>query len=422
MKTYCEVMKYFKIKSSSEILFTNIQENSKKVNKNSIFVALGKGNNYITEAKKNGARLIISDKEYPFLKDNLMDFYLWFYDYPNFDIELIGITGTNGKTTTSFFLHQLLKKSLLISNVPGRNNIYLTVNTTPSSLEIVHALLKAKESKLRYVIMEVSSIGIKENRVKGLLFNVIGLTNLTSDHLDYHHTLEEYQQTKIDFINSQVSKLYIGELSEELITKLSRPYFKVSKISIQKPNNLSSFNIYNLSLAYQIASSYINVRKLNYRLKRVKLPKGRSQLIHKKPRVIIDYAHTEAAFLAILSEEKKKCKGKLLVLFGAGGNRDKGKRYKYGELVYKYANVGLVCNDNPRYESPSEIIDDIIEVNPSFFIVEQDRKRAINQILKMAKKEDTVLILGRGHEKIQQINHLEIYLSDEDEVKKWIKE
>ena len=86
MKTYCEVMKYFKIKSSSEILFTNIQENSKKVNKNSIFVALGKGNNYITEAKKNGAKLIISDKEYPFLKDKLMDFYLWFFDYPNFDI------------------------------------------------------------------------------------------------------------------------------------------------------------------------------------------------------------------------------------------------------------------------------------------------------------------------------------------------
>ncbi len=421
MKTYREVMKYFGMKSCSEILLTNIQDNSKKVNSNSVFVAIGNGNNYINEAKSNGAKLILSDKDYEFLKEKLMNFCLWFYDDPSFDLVLIGITGTNGKSTTANFIAQLLPNSLLISNIEKRKNAYFVTNTTPSSIEIVHALLKAKERNYKYVIMEVSSIGIKEKRVKGLLFDVVGLTNLTSDHLDYHHSVEEYQKVKIDFINEQFSKIYIGNVLTDVIDRIERPYIQVDEKIIQKKLNLSKFNIENLALAYQIALNYVKKSILDRKVRKVKLPKGRSQIISKKPLVIVDYAHTEVAFLTILLEYKKKTKGRLLVLFGAGGNRDKIKRAKYGEYVYQYADIAIVTNDNPRNEKQEYIVEDIIKINPSFFLVEYDRKQAIHRILKIAKKDDTVLILGRGHEQIQLIKNLKIYLSDVEEVRKWIK-
>lgn len=421
MKTYREVMKYFGMKSCSEILLTNIQDNSKKVNSNSVFVAIGNGNNYINEAKSNGAKLILSDKDYEFLKEKLMNFCLWFYDDPSFDLVLIGITGTNGKSTTANFIAQLLPNSLLISNIEKRKNAYFVTNTTPSSIEIVHALLKAKERNYKYVIMEVSSIGIKEKRVKGLLFDVVGLTNLTSDHLDYHHSVEEYQKVKIDFINEQFSKIYIGNVLTDVIDRIERPYIQVDEKIIQKKLNLSKFNIENLALAYQIALNYVKKSILDRKVRKVKLPKGRSQIISKKPLVIVDYAHTEVAFLTILLEYKKKTKGRLLVLFGAGGNRDKIKRAKYGEYVYQYADIAIVTNDNPRNEKQEDIVEDIIKINPSFFLVEYDRKQAIHRILKIAKKDDTVLILGRGHEQIQLIKNLKIYLSDVEEVRKWIK-
>lgn len=421
MKTYREVMKYFGKKSCSEILFTNIQDNSQNVNSNSIFIAIEKGNNYINEAKAKGAKLIISDKDYPYLKEKLMSFCLWFYDDPSYDLTIIGITGTNGKTTTAKFLSTLLPKSLLISNVEKSKNTYYVINTTPSPIEIVHALLKAKEKKCRYVIMEVSSIGIKENRINGLLFDVIGLTNLTSDHLDYHHTKEEYQKTKIDFINGQFSRLYVGNVGQDIIDMINRPFLLTNEKPLQNKHNLSSFNLDNLSLAYQIAIDYISKSTLNRRLRKVKLPKGRSQMLCKKPTVIVDYAHTEEAFLAILNEYKSKTKGRLLVLFGAGGNRDKSKRKKYGEYVRKYADIAIVSNDNPRNENQEEIVNDIIKIDPSFFLIEYDRKEAIKKIIKIANKEDTVLILGRGHEQIQHINKLKIHLSDIEEVRKWIK-
>lgn len=421
MKTYREVMKYFGKKSCSEILLTNIQDNSKKVNSKSVFVAIGNGNNYINEAKSNGAKLILSDKDYDFLKEKLMDFCLWFYDDPSFDLTLIGITGTNGKSTTANFIAQLLPNSLLISNVEKRKNTYFVNNTTPSSIEIVHALLKAKERKYKYVIMEISSIGIKEKRVNGLFFDAIGLTNLTSDHLDYHHSIEEYQKAKIDFINEQFSKIYIGNALTDAMNRIKRPYLQVDEKIIQKKLDLSKFNIENLALAYQIALNYVKKSTLDRKVRKVKLPKGRSQIISKKPLVIVDYAHTEVAFLTILSEYKKKTKGRLLVLFGAGGNRDKTKRAKYGEYVHQYADIAIVTNDNPRNEKQEDIVEDIIKINPSFFLVEYDRKQAIHQILKIAKKDDTVLILGRGHEQIQVFDNLKIYLSDAEEVKKWIK-
>ncbi len=421
MKTYREVMKYFGKKNCSEILLTNIQDDSRNVNSNSIFIAIEKGNNYINEAKAKGAKLIISDKDYPYLKEKLMSFCLWFYDDPSYDLILIGITGTNGKTTTAKFLSTLLPKSLLISNVEANKNTYYVVNTTPSTIEIVHALLKAKEKKYHYVIMEISSIGIKENRINGLLFDVIGLTNLTSDHLDYHHTKEEYQKTKIDFINGQYSHLYIGKVNQDIINMITRPYMIVDNKIIQNKNKLSGFNLDNLSLAYQIASYYINKSYLNRRLKKVKLPIGRSHVLSKKPRVIVDYAHTETAFLAVLSEYKSTTKGCLLVLFGAGGNRDKTKRIKYAEYVRRYADIAIVSNDNPRYEKQEEIINDIVKFDSSFFMIEFDRKEAIRRIIKLAKNSDTVLILGRGHENIQYIKDLKIHLSDIEEVRKCLK-
>ena len=417
MKTIKQICEYFNIECSSTDIISNIQNDSRHVNENSLFIAIEKGNLYVDDALKNGAKFVISDIDVLDLKKRLMEFCLWFYEYPTLDIDIIGITGTNGKSTTAFYLHQLLKKSLLISNIYKGKREYFVNNTTPSPIEIVHALLYAKNHKLKFIIMEVSSIGIKEYRVEGLLFNAIGLTNIESDHLDYHQTLENYQMSKIDFINDQVSLVFISSLDKQLLSLINRPYVLANKVKLPNIKRISDYNKKNLSLAASIANNYIKVKK--HHLRRLRLPKGRGQVICYKPRIIIDYAHTESAFFNILNFEKSITKGRLLVIFGSGGNRDKTKRNKYGNLVKRFSDFSIVTNDNPRDENPLAIVSDIIKGNEDFFEVELDRKKAIKKIILMANKLDTILILGKGHETIQLVNDMKIYLSDEEEARKW---
>lgn len=437
MKTAKEVYRYFLKESPLEIELFDVEDDSRKVKPGTIFIAIEKGNLYKEEARKNGASLILSDEEIPNLKERLLPFLLWFFDYPDKDVTLIGVTGTNGKSSTAYFIFQLLKDAFLISNVPLKNkNTYVTRNTTPYPVDFVHALRKAKERKKKYVILEVSSIAIKEQRLHDLLFSIVVFTNLSEDHLDYHHTLEDYQKTKLDFFIEQPSIRFASLEMKEFSSLKEVPIYFVSPLTIDKKGKLSHlyqgkklhFNHFpyyqgsNITLALAVAE-YANTPK-NY-IKRISRRltslNGRYKVVLKHPKVIIDYAHTVFAMETVLKETKKKTKGKLLVVFGAGGDRDKKKRALYGDAVYQYSDVAIVTNDNPRSEDPMAIVHQIIQNHPSYFLIELDRKRAIERVLNLASSQDTVLLLGKGHEITEKVKDYEIYLNEEEEVRKWQK-
>lgn len=435
MKTKKEIFAFFSLENKGEEVYQKIYDDSREVQKGSIFLAIGKGNRYVEQARNKGA-FILSDQEIPSLSKCLLDFSLWFYDHPEHDIELIGITGTNGKSTTASMVHQLLPHSFLISNVPQDHDTWVIRNTTPYPLSFVKALCEAKKRKKRYVILEVSSIAIAEKRLFPLQFQVLALTNLTSDHLDYHHTLENYQNTKIDFINSQCAEKFIF-YDSNILRKITTQFVPVHSFPILKEGRnttsfivedrkvirrryLPEYHLYNLAIAYAIARYYHQKRqRLYHKMRKISLPKGRHEIVMRKPRIIVDYAHTASAFEEMIAEAKRTTKGKLYVVFGAGGQRDKSKRALYGEYAFRYADYAVVSNDNPRYEDPKEIVHDIIAEHPDFFHIEYDRRRAIDQVLLLAKKEDTVLLVGRGHETIQSVQGRDIFLSDQEEVKKW---
>lgn len=435
MKSIKEIYRFFHINNDDETMVDRVEDDSRNITKGDLFIAIEKGNDYIEEAISKGAKAILSDKLISDLNNRLLEFVLWFYDYPQKDLTLIGVTGTNGKTSTAYFLYQLLPKAFLVSNVYNNNkNIGYSINTTPTPVRLGNLIKKAQEQKRRFFIMELSSIGMKEKRLEGLLFQTIILTNITSDHLDYHHSLEDYQMTKISFINNQVAKKFIYA-SNNIVAKINKPFVFVNPLTINNNNlvyqkgknhylikNMPLYNASNLSLALAVAS-YYNVSFSNIKrvLKKIKRPLGRSQLIKQNPRIIIDYAHTASALETILKEEYDKKKGKIFVLFGSGGDRDKTKRPLYGDIVYKYADYALVSNDNPRYEDPLSIVHDIISHHPSFFHIELDRKIAIKRIMMLINKNDTFLLIGKGHEDYQLIKDYKIYLNDCEEVQKWLK-
>lgn len=435
MKSKKDILAFFAIEDKGEETYQELYDDSREVTKNSIFLAMGKANQYVEEARKKGA-WILSDQEFPSLSSRLLDFCLWFYDHPEHDVDLIGITGTNGKTTTASMIHQLLPHSLLISNVPQDHNTWMTRNTTPYPVSFVKALREAKKRKKKYVIMEVSSIAIAEKRLHPLSFQVLGFTNLSSDHLDYHHTLEAYQKTKIDFVNEQSAQKFIYH-DPALLKRITTQYVAVNTFPILKEGKkttsfivddrkvirsryLPEYHINNLAIAYAIARYYQQKKRVLYRkMRHIHLPKGRHEVLMRKPRIIVDYAHTASAFEELLMEAERTTKGELYIVFGAGGERDKTKRSLYGEYAFRYANYAVVTNDNPRYEDPKEIVHDIVQNHPDFFHIEYDRRKAIDQVLLLAKREDTILLVGRGHETIQSIQGRDVFFSDQEEVRKW---
>lgn len=435
MKTKKEIYAFFSLENQGEEAYQELYDDSREVQKGSIFLAIGKANQYLEQARKKGA-FILSDLEIPSLSTRLLAFCLWFYDNPDHDVDLIGITGTNGKSTTASMIHQLLPQSFLISNVPQDRDTWVIRNTTPYPLSFVKALCEAKRRKKKYVILEVSSIAIAEKRLFPLQFQVLALTNLSSDHLDYHHTLENYQNTKIDFINAQSAQKFIF-YDSSIVQRITTQFVPVHTFPILKEGKnttsfivddrkvirrkyLPEYHIHNLAIAYMVARHYHQNKHCLYRkIRKIHLPKGRHEVVMRKPRIIVDYAHTASAFEEMIMEVKRTTKGQLYIVFGAGGERDKSKRALYGEYAFRYADYAVVSNDNPRFEDPKEIVRDIIAQHKDFFHVEYDRRRAIDQVLLLAKKEDTILLVGRGHETIQSIQGRDVFLSDQEEVKKW---
>ena len=427
----------------------NIKTDSRKVKKGDTFIAI-KGNtvdghDYIEKAIENGASKIVCEhgsynvetivvpdtKEY--LQKYIVDNYK---DIVN-KLDIIGVTGTNGKTTTCFLTYQMLNKLGIKTAYIGtigfyiENEVYELPNTTPEITEIYSMLTTALEKGCKAVVMEVSSHALSFKRVEGLSFTIEAFTNLTEDHLDYHKTMENYLNCKLKLFDmcdrriinsdSEYSKYFINENTvtygfdsndykiSSYDTLVSKTTFKLNDI-VYETSLIGLHNIYNLSIVI------ILFKELNLDLDVSKLyaPNGRMDVIKKDSNlIIVDYAHTPDAVEKIINTALSLKPNNVITIVGCGGNRDKTKRPIMGSIASKLSSYCIFTSDNPRDEEELSIINDILKgVTKDNYEVIINRKKAIIKGIQKLKKNDILLVLGKGHEDYQIIKDKRIYFDD----------
>jgi len=463
--------------------FDNLSLNSKQISKNTVFIAYPgnkhDGREFIQEAIENGAAGIIFESKnfkknlnlsipnisISDLKNKLAAISSQFYEYPSKKISIIGITGTNGKTTSAYWLSQCLNHLKIKTAFIGTlgygdlKKLKKSQNTTPSAIDLQRSIKEIYKKKYKYVAMEVSSHGIKEQRINNIEFKQRLFTNLSRDHLDYHKTMSEYAEVKKKFMLSEKNGNIIVNIDDKVgqsifnnsvlpdNKKVSFSIYKKSKIQAtnisQKHNNLNFdlnyygksfpvrlkligiFNIYNvLGVIGCLSTMGFEVNQIINSLKKIKQVPGRTEFIKKSkdlPSVMIDYAHTADALENILKSIKNNSFKKIILVFGCGGDRDKGKRKEMAKIAEEYADHSLITSDNSRNENPKDIIEDISKHFDQEPIKIIDRKEAICEAIKMANKEDLVVIAGKGHEEYQEIGNKKIYFSDKKVVDDFIK-
>lgn len=428
--------------------------NSSFINKGDIFLVCKENEKYVFDAIKKGASKIITQTNNNYdiktektscVKNTLYENYK---DRIN-NLKLIGVTGTNGKTTTCYLIYQMLNMMNIKTSYIGTIGFYLNDeirqldNTTPSMDLIYNLLLDSYENGCEVVVMEVSSHALKQDRIFGLLFDAIAVTNITFDHLDYHKTKEDYIRSKKiittrlknkkvcilnkydkyykEFINKENNNIIIGEdiKVKKVINNINNTYLK-----IKENNNYSEFyislignyNVYNFLMAYEIIKELNLYKQIDFI--KLKAPKGRLEKIEYKNNVIfIDYAHTPDAVLNVLKTMKKiKNKG-IITIIGCGGNRDKLKRPIMGRIATDNSKYVIFTNDNPRLEDEKQIISDITKnlIKDNYEII-YDRYSAIKKGISMLNNNMILLILGKGHEDYQVIGNKKIKFSDKESV------
>ena len=450
----------------------NIKIDSRKINKGDIFVALPgttvDGHDYVAKAYELGAtKAIVEHKvDCPIEQEIVEDTNRWLTDYVSEhyskevnEMTLIGVTGTNGKTTTAYLTYQILNKLGNKTGYIGTIGYYLPdkdfielPNTTPNILDLYELLLEAKEDGCKTVMMEVSSHALHQERVKGLRYKTAAFTNLTQDHLDYHKTMEAYLEAK-QLILKQLDGPMIVNADDPCANKWEAAYdntltfgkagndykiidykdtdkgtfikFSTPEKEYEVETNLrSTFNVYNyltaLSLINNIGYSIEEIIKVT---PEIYPPKGRCEIIKVKDgEAVIDYAHTPDAVEKIIDAFTENKKGRVITIVGCGGDRDPKKRPIMGNIATEKSDYVILTSDNPRTEDPQKIMDDILAgVHTNNYEVELDRRKAISKALDMIEKNDVVLILGKGHEDYQIIGHEKTHLDDAEEVQKYIK-
>ncbi len=442
----------------------NIKIDSRKIIDGDTFIALrgvnDDGHNYINDAIKNGATTIIAeDGEYSvntilvsdtkkYLKEYLENNY---YDEIK-KLKLIGMTGTNGKTTTCFLIYKSLNKLNIKCAYIGTLGFYINDNfkqlnnTTPNLYELYNMLLECVKEGIEYVVMEVSSQALSMGRVDTLIFDYVIFSNLTQDHLDYHKTMENYVLEKqklfkmtnnsfaivnnddkykdyflLDNKNITYGKNNSDYNIEILSTSLDGSYFKVNHEEYFT-KLIGEYNIYNVTVVI-ILLKLLNIGNINDVIKDLEGATGRMDIIkYNENNIIIDYAHTPDAVFKIINAVSNLKHNRIITIVGCGGNRDKSKRSIMGDIATTYSDYVIFTSDNPRFEKPSKILKDITyKLEKKNYKIIKNRKKAIKKGIQMLEKNDILLLLGKGHEDYQIIKNKKIHFSDKEVVYKIVR-
>lgn len=452
----------------SEIIF-----DSRKVIENSLYIAikgtLSDGHQYISSAIEKGAQAIVcevlpeqKEEGITYIKVENSSEVLGllasnFYGNPSKDLILIGVTGTNGKTSVSTLLFDVFQKmgylSALISTVEYRigDEVFPSTHTTPDIITLNKILSKAVEQGCQYAFMEVSSHGIHQGRIDGLNFHIAGFTNITHDHLDYHKTFLEYLNTKkrffdelpqtavaitnIDDKNGLVmlqnteakKKTYALKTLADYQGKLLEADFNGMLLNFNGKEFWTiltgKFNVYNLLLVFAIARELgFEENEILTVISQLKRVNGRFETLKSEGGIVfvVDYAHTPDALENILDSinDIRTKNERLITVFGCGGDRDKEKRPEMGKVATRKSTLAIITSDNPRTEDLTQIIKEIetgIEVeNFSKYTTIPDRKEAIKMAIKFAEPKDVILVAGKGHETYQEINGVRHHFDDKE--------
>ncbi len=362
---------------------------SRKISPGDTYICLPGGEKFIADAEQRGAvETLAMDRA------KLGEFSNTLFDTPSKKIPLIGVTGTNGKTTVTHLIYAGLTAAGYKPALLGTLNAPLT---TPESLYINQAMDEHIANGGTHFVMEVSSHAIAQNRIAGLHFSVKVLTNITQDHLDYHKTFEAYRDTKLGFMSAGDTVACYPENYQQHDVPFPVPL-------------PGMFNYHNFQAAIA-ALRALDIPDAQFMpgLATATAPPGRFEAIHEGQPflVIVDYAHTPDGLENVLKESKRLAEargGKTHVLFGCGGDRDRGKRPKMAQIAAQHADTVIITADNPRTESPSQIFGDILtgltETSTPYQVIE-DRKDAIFALIERAKAADVLLIAGKGHETVQ---------------------
>lgn len=462
----------------ADITIKGITCKSKNVKSGFAFVAI-KGNrqdgsDFIKEAISNGAKVVVVQKgsgkiELPegvkllqvkdcrkFLADACAEF----FRFPSHRLKVFGITGTNGKTTISYLIEAILKTSGFDCGVIGTinyrfsNKVVAAKNTTPSSEELQELFAKMLDRKVKYCALEVSSHALDQERVAGVNFKGAIFTNLTQDHLDYHDNFENYflakaklfrslkasgvaiinnddkygrrlkRLTKARIITYGIKNNSMIMAKDILLGSRATEFTLVApKINIRfKANLVGVHNIYNILAAVGWGiSQRLNIRAIKGAIEKFKNVPGRLEKVSCKNgySIFVDYAHTPDALLNVVRTLRAVVSGRIIVIFGCGGERDKFKRPKMGKVVTDLADYALITSDNPRSEDPCQIIKDIQSgIGKDNYCLVPDRRQAIRKGVLMLKKEDCLLIAGKGHEDYQAVEGKTLHFNDREEAEK----
>lgn len=393
---------------------------------------------FVEDAKKNGAIILNFDELNKILNIDK-------------NIKIVGITGTNGKTTTANLIAKSLQNLGFNVVLCGTRGAFLNEKqfdekglTTSCNLKIFEYLKIASENKCDFLVMEVSSHAIAQNRIDGIKFWLKIFTNLTQDHLDFHKTFENYVKVKSSFFSDDCLKIinkddkfikynqknsYTYSLKNDADFSVlnydikdyikAKICFKNDEISL-KSLLVGKFNLYNLLASFAAAKLLTNYNsdEIAKSFENFQGVEGRVEIVHKNPLVIVDFAHTPDGIEKVLKAFSKE---KIICVFGAGGDRDNTKRPIMGKIAQNLSQICIVTSDNPRNEDPNFIIKQILKGMQKFsnVIVQEDRKKAIFQALDLAKNGEIVVILGKGDETYQEIKGVKYHFSDKEIVKEY---
>ena len=461
-----------------ELEIERVHYDSRKVTENSLFVAVSgfasDGNRFIPMAMEKGAVAVVTAKKpegdvpYVLVESDRLALALLgcnFHGHPAKSMTMIGVTGTNGKTSTTLLLKQVLEKVLgakvgligTMANMVGEE-VIPTERTTPESFDLQALFARMRDAGCTHVVMEVSSHAVTLERIGGTHFDIAAFTNLTEDHLDFHKTMDAYCDAKAELFR-RCDKAVINaddSYSDRILAAAGCPVVTTSvagkgdlkakdlellaegirftavcgdeSVAVQLPIP-GKFTVYNaltvLGIAKQLGISLADAAQA---LKSAEGVKGRVEVVPTPGTpysVLIDYAHTPDGLDNVLSSVKDFCKGRLISVFGCGGDRDPIKRPIMGEIGVKLSDIAIITSDNPRTENPMAIIEDILKgVKKEYgeYIVMEDRRAAIRYAMDIAKKDDIIVLAGKGHETYQDIGGHKYHLDEREEVAAHLQE